>query len=103
MRLGRDIQWDISLKVSIELSATSRHHRDMTERLLKAMQSPYKTNKQTDNKNKHLYVCTKNRKRFSKARLLHVFWSVSLKDDVIIEENVNNAECLKIVSVQQFK
>ena len=34
--------------MSIELPATSRHRRDMTERLLKATLSPNQTNKQTN-------------------------------------------------------
>ena len=45
--LGMILQWGSTLKVSIELPATSRHHRrrDMTERLLKATLSPNQTNK----------------------------------------------------------
>ena len=41
-----------TLKVSIELPATSRHRRDMTERLLKATLSPNQTNKRFSWKNK---------------------------------------------------
>ena len=37
-------QWGSTLKVSIELPATSRHRRDMTERLLKATLSPNQSN-----------------------------------------------------------
>ena len=37
----------VPLKVNIELPATSRHNRAMTERLLKATLSPNQTNKQT--------------------------------------------------------
>ena len=43
---GMIFQWSSSLKVTIELPATSRHRRDMTERLLKATLSPNQTNKQ---------------------------------------------------------
>ena len=39
-------QWGSTLKVSIELPVTSRHRRDMTERLLKATLSLNQTNKQ---------------------------------------------------------
>ena len=38
------VQWGSTLKVSIELPATSRHRRDMTERLLKGTLSPNQTN-----------------------------------------------------------
>ena len=41
---GMIFQWGSTLKVSIELPVTSRHHRDMTERLLNAMLSPNQTN-----------------------------------------------------------
>ena len=41
---GMIVQWGSTLKVSIELPATSRHGRDMTERLLKATLSPNQTN-----------------------------------------------------------
>ena len=44
---GVIFQWGSTLKVSIELPATSRHRRDMTERLLIATLSPNKT-KQTN-------------------------------------------------------
>ena len=44
---GMIFQWGSTLKVSIELPVTSRHRRDMTERLLKATLSPNQTNKQT--------------------------------------------------------
>ena len=40
-------QWGSTLKVHIEFPATSRHRRDMTERLLKATLSPTQTNKST--------------------------------------------------------
>ena len=43
--LGHDISVRHTLKVSIELPATSRHHSDMTERLLKGTLSPNQTNK----------------------------------------------------------
>ena len=43
--LGRDIQCSSTLKANIELPATSRHHGDMTERLLKVTLSPNQTNK----------------------------------------------------------
>ena len=42
---GMIFQWVSTLKVSIELLAIFRHHRDMTERLLKAALSPNQTNK----------------------------------------------------------
>ena len=41
---GLIFQWGSTLKVSIELPATSRHHCNMTERLLKAS-SPNQTNR----------------------------------------------------------
>ena len=41
---GVIFQWGSTLKVSIELPATSRHRHDMTERLLKATLSPNQTN-----------------------------------------------------------
>ena len=41
---GVIFQWGSTLKVSIELPATSRHRRDMTERLLKATLSPNQSN-----------------------------------------------------------
>ena len=54
--LGRDISVrQHSKKVSIELPATSRHRRDMTERLLKATLSPNQTN--------NIYTLAKIRKR----------------------------------------
>ena len=34
------IQWDSTIKVSIELPAATRHRRDMTEKLLKATLNP---------------------------------------------------------------
>ena len=43
---GMIFQWGSTLKVSIELHVTSRHYRDMTERLLKVMLSPNQTNNQ---------------------------------------------------------
>ena len=42
---GVIFQWGSTLKVSIELPATSRHRRDMTEKRLKATLSPNQTNK----------------------------------------------------------
>ena len=42
---GVIFQWGSTLEVSIELPATSRHRRDLTERLLKATLSPNQTNK----------------------------------------------------------
>ena len=43
---GVIFQWGSTLKVSIELPATSRHCHDTTERLLKGTLSPNQTNKQ---------------------------------------------------------
>ena len=43
---GMIFQWGSTLKVSTELPTTTRHRRDMTERLLKATLSPNQTNKQ---------------------------------------------------------
>ena len=40
---GMIFQWGSTLKVSIELPVTSRHRRNMTERLLKATLSPNQT------------------------------------------------------------
>ena len=45
--LGHDISVRQHSKSEHELPATSRHRRDMTERLLKATLSPFQTNKQT--------------------------------------------------------
>ena len=44
---GVMFQWGSTLKVNIELPDTSRHRRDMTERLLKATLTPNQTNKST--------------------------------------------------------
>ena len=41
--LGRDISVNSTLRVSIELPATSRHSLSMTERLLKVTLSPNQT------------------------------------------------------------
>ena len=41
---GVIFQWGSTLKLSIELPATCRHRRDITERLLKATLSPNQTN-----------------------------------------------------------
>ena len=48
--LGHDIsvRQHSKIKMSIELPVTSRHRRDMTERLLKATLSPNQTNKHYD-------------------------------------------------------
>ena len=39
---GMIFQWGSTIKVSIELAVATRHHRDMTEKLLKAMLNPNK-------------------------------------------------------------
>ena len=73
---GVIFQWGSTLKVSIELPATSRHRRDITKRLLKAMLSPNQT-KPSD-------VCTESSlgtfQRAKDAKFLHVHnkdWSES--------------------------
>ena len=39
---GMIIQWGSTIKVSMDLPVTTRHRRDMTEKLLKAMLNPNK-------------------------------------------------------------
>ena len=58
---GMILQWDSTIKVSTELPVTSRHHRDMTEKLLKVTLNPKKT---TTNKIIHRSINSITRRRF---------------------------------------
>ena len=62
---GMIFQWGSTLKVSIELPVTSRHRRDMTERLLKATLSPNQTN------NQKTATCSQIRVKFG-AENIHI-------------------------------
>ena len=46
---GMIVQWDSTIKVSTELPVATRHHRDMTEKLLKATLNPNKQQQQQNN------------------------------------------------------
>ena len=49
---GMILQWGSTMKVSIELPVATRHRRDMTDKLLKAMLNP--------NKQQHLSSLQRN-------------------------------------------
>ena len=67
-------RWGSTLKVSIEFPATSRHRRNRTESLLKAMYRPNKTNMHASWMKCQILLSRKNIISLSSAKFTHSTW-----------------------------